>query len=159
MIRMDENGVCIRLHIVPLGLSEANELVRRWHRHHRATVGHKFSLGVASEDSVIHGAAIVGRPVSRVLARDGFTLEVLRCVTDGTVNACSALYGACWRAARAMGYRRLVTYITESEPGTSLRAAGWREVGKSHGRGWNVPSRPRVDKHALGPKLRFEVSA
>lgn len=75
------------------------------------------------------GVAIVGRPVSRHLD-DGWTLEVNRLCTDGSRNACSALYAAAWRAARAMGYKRLVTYILESENGASLRAAGWKCVGR-----------------------------
>ena len=34
------------------------------------------------------GVAICGRPVARYLD-DGLTLEILRCCTDGTYNACS----------------------------------------------------------------------
>ena len=144
------------MNIVPLDLAEANALVEQWHRHHGKTIGHKFSLGV-EVDGRVCGAAIVGRPVARHLD-DGWTLEVLRCVTDGTKNACSPLYAAAWRAARSMGYRRLVTYILASETGTSVKAAGWKCVGSTPGRSWSVPSRPRVDKHPTVPKLRFEVS-
>ena len=144
------------LSIVPLDLSEANDLVRRWHRHSNPTVGHKFSLGVAIGDELV-GAAIVGRPVARPLD-DGWTLEVLRCVTDGTPHACSKLYAACWRAAKAMGYRKLVTYTLQSESGSSLRAAGWRVIAESPARSWNVPSRPRVDKHPLQQRFRWELA-
>ena len=59
-------------------------------------------------------------PVSRYLD-DGHTLEVNRLCTDGTKNACSFLYAAAWRAARAMGYRKIVTYILDTESGASLR--------------------------------------
>lgn len=144
-----------KLHIIPLDLSEANELVSRWHRHHKPTIGHKFSIGVATEDGEIHGAAIVGRPVARRLD-NGWTAEVLRCVTDGTKNACSALYGGCRRVAFAMGYRRLLTYTLKDETGASLVAAGWKEIGSSPGRGWNVPSRPRVQKNT-GQKRIWEA--
>lgn len=75
---------------------------------------------------------------------DGWTLEVNRCCTDGTPNACSMLYAACWRATRALGYRRLITYTLTSEPGTSLKAAGWKVIGQTKGRSWDTPSRPRV---------------
>lgn len=143
--------------IVPLDLAEANALVEQLHRHHGKTVGHKFSIGVA-EGARVCGAAIVGRPVGRRMD-DGWTLEVLRCVTDGTKNACSALYAACWRAARAMGYRKVITYVLASETGDSVKAAGWKCVGSTPGRSWNVPSRPRVDKHPTVPKLRFEATA
>lgn len=89
---------------------------------------------------------MVGRPVARHL-NDGLTLEVNRTATDGTQNANSMLYGAAWRAARALGYRKLVTYTMADEPGSSLRAAGWRVVGERPARtGWATPSRPRIDK-------------
>ena len=88
------------------------------------------------------GVAIAGRPVARRLD-DGLTIEILRVCTDGTYNACSVLYGACARAARAMGYRRVVTYTLESEPGTSLKAAGFKFDGEAGGLSWDVPSRPR----------------
>lgn len=148
-----------RLMIVPLELSEANELVSRWHRHHSPVVGHKFSIGVVcqSDPGVVVGAAIVGRPVARRLD-NGWTLEVTRCVTDGTKNACSALYGACRRAVFALGYQRLVTYTLKDESGASLTGAGWKNIGTSPGRGWNVPSRPRVQKNT-GQKLIWEVMA
>ena len=73
------------------------------HRHHKPVIGHKFSIAV-SENGIVRGVAMVGRPVSRRLD-DGWTLEVSRCCTDGASNACSMLYGAAWRAAKALGYR------------------------------------------------------
>lgn len=146
-----------RLLVVPCELDEANAFVRQHHRHHRPVVGHKFSVAVANGELVC-GVAIVGRPVSRGLDT-GWTLEVTRVATDGTANACSALYAACWRAVRAMGYRRLVTYTLDSETGASLRGAGWKLVAKTDGGSWNCRSRPRVDKHPLQRKLRWEMTA
>jgi len=145
-----------RLTVVPLPLDEANAFVAQHHRHHKPTPGHKFSLGVADEDGVIRGVAIVGRPVARMLD-NGLTLEVNRVATDGCPNACSALYGAAWRAAKALGYRRLITYTLNTEPGTSLRGAGWKLLGERGGGSWSVPSRPRVDKHPLQGKLLWEA--
>ena len=115
------------LDIVPMTLKEANAFVEQYHRHHGPTVGHKFSIGCTDGEKIV-GVAIVGRPVSRYLD-DGWTLEVNRLCTDGTHNACSMLCEAAWRAARAMGYHKLVTYILRSEKGTSLKAAGWKCVG------------------------------
>ena len=60
------------------------------------------------------GVAICGRPVARRLD-DGYTLEVNRLCTDGTPNACSILYAAAYRAARAMGYNKVITYILDTE--------------------------------------------
>ena len=100
--------------------------------------------------------AIVGRPVSRYLD-NGITLEVNRLCTDGTRNACSFLYSAAWRAARNLGYKKLITYILASETGSSLKAAGWKCVGECGGKRWNGRSAPKVDLYPAQMKLRFEV--
>lgn len=146
-----------KLTIVPLSLASANEYVRQYHRHHVPVIGHKFSIGVVDDEGALRGAAIVGRPVSRI-RDDGLTLEVTRLVTDGCRNACSALYAAAWRAAKAMGYQRIGTYILADEPGTSLKAAGWKCLYETPGRSWDVPSRPREDKHPLGARTLWEAS-
>lgn len=145
------------LGLVPLDLSEANEFVRREHRHHPPVIGHKFSLGATLDDEIV-GVCIVGRPISRH-RDDGLTLEVTRLCTDGTRNACSFLYGAAARAAFALGYRRIGTYILASEPGTSLVGAGWRLLGKSGGGSWSRSGRPRIDLHPTQAKLIFERAA
>ncbi len=137
-------------------LEDANEYVRRHHRHHRPVQGHKFSLGAMHEEKGLVGVAIIGRPVAR-RTDDGWTLEVTRLCTDGTHNACSFLYAAAWRAGKALGYRRMGTFIAKDEPGTSLTAAGWRLVAETPGRSWSVPSRPRVDKHPLQGRLYWEA--
>jgi hypothetical protein len=146
-----------RLVVVPIDLDEANAFVVSVHRHHGKVAGHKFSIGAALGCNIV-GIAIVGRPVARE-RDDGLTLEVTRLATDGTCNACSFLYSACWRAARAQGFLRLGTYILASETGASLRAAGWRCIGEVRGRSWDCPSRPRIDKHPLQAKLLFERAA
>lgn len=97
------------LEICPVSLKEANAFVAENHRHHKPVTGHKFSIACADGEKIV-GVAIVGRPVSRHLD-DGWTLEVNRLCTDGTRNACSMLYAAAWRAARAMGYRKLESFL------------------------------------------------
>lgn len=116
------------LRVIPVTLELANDYVRRNHRHHRPVTGHKFSVGVAridGEAKFICGVAIMSRPVAPRLD-DGYTLEVTRCCTDGTPNACSMLYGACRRAGKALGYDRIFTYTLPEEGGASLRAAGYQ---------------------------------
>lgn len=143
------------LTIVPCTIAAARIFVGQHHRHHAAPVGALFALAVAADADVV-GVAIVGRPVARGL-QDGQTAEVTRvCVLDGQRNACSMLYGAAWRAARALGYRRLVTYTLPEESGASLRGAGWRLLGQAGGGSWSCPSRPRDDHHPLQQKLRWE---
>lgn len=144
----------MRLAAVPMDLEGANEFVTRHHRHHGEVVGHKFSIGAAFGSDLV-GVVIVGRPVSRH-RDDGLTLEVTRLCTTGTKDACSFLYGRAAKAAFALGYQRIGTYIRSDEPGVSLAAAGWRLVGETPGRSWSVPSRPRKDKTDLIPRLLFE---
>lgn len=109
--------------IRPITLLDANRYVAEHHRHNIPTSGHKFSIA-CYDGARLCGVAIVGRPVSRMLD-DGLTIEIYRVCTDGTRNACSILYGASSRCAREMGYKRIVTYTLESEPGTSLKASGF----------------------------------
>lgn len=139
---------------IPLTLEEANEFVAQHHRHHKPVIGHKFSIDAVEGDNVV-GVVIVGRPVARH-RDDGLTLEVTRLCTDGTRNACSFLYGAASRAAFALGYKRIGTYIRQDESGVSLAASGWRLVGQVSGRSWSCPSRPRVDKTEVIGRSLFE---
>lgn len=137
----------------PITFKAACAFVAALHRHHKPPRGHKFSIGVEAEGKLV-GVVMVGRPVARGLD-NGFTAEVIRLCTDGTPNACSFLYGASARAAQAMGYRKIVTYILGSEGGTSLRATGWVKEAETGGGSWSCTSRPREDKHPLEPKSRY----
>ena len=139
------------LFLHPVTLAEANAFVEQWHRHHKTVPGAKFCVGCADADGS-HGVVIVGRPVARALD-NGWTLEVNRCCTDGTRNAASMLYQAAWRGAKAMGYRKLITYTLPEEGGASLRGAGWTLIGERGGGSWSTPSRPRIDTHPLQRKL------
>jgi hypothetical protein len=135
-----------RLTVVPLTLAAARAYVETHHRHHRPPQGHKLSIGVVDEAGDLVGVAIAGRPVARAYD-DGLTLEVTRVATDGAPNACSALYGAVWRAARGAGYVRVITYTQDGESGASLRAVGWVRVAElSPRRGWDTPARRRADR-------------
>ena len=124
------------------------------HRHHRPVTGHKFSIGCTADGRLV-GVAIVGRPVSRYLD-NGLTLEVNRLCTDGTKNACSMLYAAAWRAARAMGYEKIITYTLDTESGASLRAAGWTCAGLTGGKRWTGSRRPAADLYPAQMKYRYE---
>lgn len=135
------------LTVVPLELVEANRAVSVWHRHHVPAVGHRFSLGCIDESGVLHGAAIVGRPVARLAGPPRDVVEVVRVATDGTYNACSILLGAAARAAKALGFRRIQTYTLPEEGGASLRAVGWKNEGEAGGGQW---------KHTDGKERRTD---
>jgi hypothetical protein len=147
----------VSLDLVPITQREARDYVERNHRHSVVPAGGVFQVGLTTDGETICGVAIVGRPVSRVLDADPYTAELTRLCTDGTPNACSKLYATCWRAARALGYRRLITYIRQDESGISLAAAGWRLIGEVKARSWHTPSRPRVDRDERQDRLVFEA--
>jgi hypothetical protein len=148
----------MKLEVQPISLAEAKRFIGLHHRHHKPPQGWMFGCAVNDGETVV-GVATVGRPVSRMLqAREPYTLEVTRCCTDGTPHVASKLYAACWRAARALGYRRLVTYTLIEEPGTSLRAAGWKPLYQTAGGSWSRAERPRVDTHPLGLKTIWEIA-
>lgn len=144
------------LDLQPISFAEACTFVAAHHSHHKPPQGHKFSLAVNDGEKVV-GVVMVGRPVAR-MADDGYTLEVTRCCTDKTPHVASKLYAAAWRATRALGYRRLITYTLIEETGTSLVAAGWRIIGQTQGGSWNRAGRPRVDKHPLRQKTLWEAT-
>jgi hypothetical protein len=142
------------VNLQPITYAEACAFIKRHHRHHEPPQGWKWGIGLNDWQKII-GVITVGRPVARHLD-NGWTLEVTRCCTDGTPNACSKLYSAAWRAAKAMGYKRLITYTLTTEDGASLRAAGWRTVYETQGGSWNCKSRPRVDVNPTGQKRLWE---
>ncbi len=141
---------------LPIELKTANAFVENLHRHHVPVHRDKFRLA-CEENGVIHGVIQCGRPVSRHLD-DGETIEVVRCCTDGFPNACSFLYSRAARIAKEMGYKKIITYILNSEHGTSLKASGWHcEAENVGGVDWNVPSRPRsaeIEQMSLFPQKR-----
>ena len=143
------------LQLQPITYGEASTFIDLHHRHHLPPQGWRWGVGL-NDGEVVVGVITVGRPVARH-QDDGWTLEVTRCCTDGTKNACSKLYATAWRAARALGFRRLITYTLATEAGGSLRAAGWRVIGQTAGGSWSCKTRPRVDKHPLGQKTLWEA--
>jgi hypothetical protein len=140
----------------PVSFGEANDYVERLHRHHSRFPRWKFGIGVEDDQCVLRGVVMVTLPLARSLC-DGWTLEVARCCTDGAKNAPSMLYSAAWRCAKNMGYRRMLTYTLESEPGTSLLAAGWRRTRTTDGLvGWNNRKGRSVGGGAGMVKIRWE---
>ena len=147
-----------RLVVVPCSLERARNYILTLHRHHTPdTTRTRWPIAAADEDGVVRGIALVGYPVSR-FQDDGWTLEVHRVATDGCPNACSILYGASARLAKALGFAGIVTYIRADEPGTSLRAAGWVEEGRwDQGLSWADSNRGRKQKTEVTPRARWGV--
>lgn len=146
---------------IPIELKDANTFVSQLHRHHDPVYRDKFRFACVDDQGIMHGVIQLARPVSRMLD-DGLTIEVVRCCTDGTYNACSFLYSRAARIAKEMGYTKIITYILESESGTSLKASGWIIDANNVGGGsWNRPSRPRElcndgkQKYSIEKKQRW----
>ena len=131
---LEETVMKHKLEIRPITFNVACQFVSMHHRHHKPSVGCKFCIGVFDGERMV-GCAVCGRPVSRHLD-NGLTLEITRLCTDGTKNACSMLYGACCRVAKAMGYKKAITYILKSENGSSLRASNFKCEGEAGGPEW-----------------------
>jgi len=147
-----------RFVLAPCELREAAAFILQHHRHHRPPQGHRFSLKAILDGRVV-AVAVVGRPVARH-QQDGETVEIVRLCADGTPNACSFLIGAVKRSARALGYKRVISYTLESEAGASWRAAGMSQTGMTTGGAWSGTygeSKRRLNLHPLCPKRRWEI--
>lgn len=145
----------VSLIVRPIELRDANLFIAEKHRHHKPVRGHRFSLAAWDGDTLI-GVATVGRPVARNGGAPLEVLEVTRLCTDGTRNACSFLYSAAARVGRAMGYKRIQTYILADEPGTSLQAAGWVDEGEAGGGQWkHTDGKPRRTDQPTERKRRW----
>lgn len=138
---------------IPLELKQANAFVADNHRHHDPVHRDKFRVGCEYDGKLV-GVIQVGRPVSRMLD-DGNTVEVVRLATDGSRDVCSFLYAKAARIAKEMGYRKIITYILETESGTSLKASGWKKEADGRGGTWTRPSRPRKTTAPTCKKQRW----
>lgn len=147
------------IELKPITITQAKQFIAIHHRHHLPPQGALFAIGVCNKNNPDEyiGVATIGRPVARNL-QDGYTCEVTRLCTDGSKNACSILYSASARAAKALGYKKIITYILSTESGHSLLASSWTPTNITRGGSWSSPTRLREDKHPLIPKIKFEKS-
>lgn len=136
----------------PITVKAAAKWVRETHRHLPNVQGGLFAVAIAA-DNELRGVAIAGNP-PRVWQGTG-RVVISRVSTDGAQNGCSMLYGAICRAAKALGYREAWTYTLPEEPGTSLRAAGFIDMGLTDGGEWSRPSRARSPTARPDKKRRW----
>lgn len=141
-------------------LKTAKEFIALNHRHCTPPVGWKFGCGLFIKDELV-GVITAGNPVSRVLC-DGRTLEINRsCVLD-VKNANSMLYAAVIRAAKALGWRKVITYTLHEESGASLRAVGFELETNKAGKagtagGWQSRDGRANNKKTIGLKNRWGI--
>ncbi len=133
-----------KLQLVPIIQRNARAFVALHHRHNKAPRGDIFRVAIETADKELIGVIMVGRPVARMLD-DGYTVEILRtCIKAGHYpNACSMLIGAACRAARALSFKKIITYTLSTESGTTYKACGFVKDSTVNGAEWNRPSRQR----------------
>ena len=137
----------------PVTVKAALPFVRAVHRRLPRVQGAMWAVSVLRGAERV-GVALVGH-AARLLAEDD-CLSVLRCaVIEGHHNACSMLYGACSRAAKAMGATDLVTYTHADENGASLKASGWIYGGSTTGGEHSRAGRKRAPAVDAAPKQRW----
>ncbi len=153
MSRRDQ-GRLRRLRVIPIPYRTARAFLRTHRPDLVPPQGHKFSLGLTQTTRGGHlvGVAMVSRPAARSLD-DGLTAQLTRLCTDAPPHACSALLAAAWRVAHAMGHQKMITYVAEAEPGTSLSAQGWRQVAQRA-----APSRPRSGASTTAARVLWQVT-
>jgi hypothetical protein len=149
----------VRLHVEPITIRQANEYVDAVHRHHGPSPPGfaMFSIAAVTDDGEIRGIATTAIPNAANRLTDGFrTAEIVRVATDGTPNACSILYAASARAAKALGFSRIISYVLDTETGISIRAAGWKQDEGDFGNlSW--ANRPGRTGNNFGPKGRWSM--
>lgn len=147
--------------VAPCTVKAALKQVKEWHRHLPDLQGALFAARLIGPDGDIAAVATFGNPcqvwqdtgrgvITRVAAREG-----LPKVGEHAAPACTMLYGALCRAAKALGYREAWTYTLPHEPGTSLRAAGFIDMGMTDGGEHDRPSRRRKPAKHPEPKRRW----
>ena len=126
--------------VTPCTITAARKYCAEHHRHLKKIRGGRFAVSASVEGRRV-GIGIVGNG-PRVW--EGTTKAVIvRVATDGTYNACSIIYGALCRAARALGYTEVWTYTLPEEPGASLKAAGFADLGITDGGEHDRPNQPK----------------
>lgn len=136
-----------KLAAIPISLQQANEFIAQHHRHHEPVVRDKFRVACELDGKLV-GVAQLARPNSRFLD-NGRIIEVVRLCTDGTPDAASFLYSRAARIAREMGYHKIITYILDTESGTSLVASGWHKEDDVRGKVWNRPGKPVMEEEPV----------
>ena len=85
---------------VALTLKAAEEFLKAHGRHYSAPAEPIAAIGLWN-DGALHGAAILGR-------NEAGEAQLAHIYVDGTWQGYSLLYGACWRALHALGYKKIV---------------------------------------------------
>ena len=142
------------IEIAPCTVKAATKKVREWHRHLKDIQGGLFAAQCVDAEGRCVAVAVAGNParvwqkqaklvISRVAAEEGLPRVTDSHGEEHASPACTMLYGALCRAAKALGYREVWTYTLPEESGKSLKAAGFIDMGLTDGGEHSRPSRLR----------------
>jgi hypothetical protein len=148
----------------PISINQAKAYIAHFYRHNPEVQGALWAVCVTDQERCVRGVGLLGLPVARMYAhgkageRDFTIGEIVRVATDGAPNACSMLYGALTRMAKAAGFWKVITYSSDDESQRSLLASNWNRVARTGRRQWDTPSRPRKHKAIYQQgKYRWEI--
>jgi len=148
-----------KLEVRPISFRDACGFVRRHHRHCQPPTAWRWG-GALYNGFVLIGVVMVGNPVARAFMHLG-VVEVTRLTVRGDTepmlrkDACSTLYAWSSREAERRGFSRIISYVREDEPGTSLLASGWTRDCAVRGRSWHSKRRQRSNNNADVDKVRW----
>ena len=84
---------------VSLSLADAEKFLISHDRHYAMPFEQICAIGL-SDAGILHGAAILGR-------NEEGEAGLAHVYVDGTFQGYTLLYGACWRAFHALGYKKV----------------------------------------------------
>ena len=87
------------MNMIPLTVAAAMEFLKENERHYKSDANPLFAIGIA-ENGAICGAVVVGE-------RSG-EAELCHIYSVGEFMGYTILYGSAWRAAKAMGYKKMI---------------------------------------------------
>jgi hypothetical protein len=152
--------------VAPCTVKAAIKKVKECHRHLPDLQGGLFAAQVIGPSGECAGVAVFGNPsrvwqntgrgvITRCAAHEGLPRVTDQDGEDHAAPACTMLYSALCRAAKALGYREAWTYTLPHESGRSLRGAGFIDMGMTDGGEHDRQSRRRKPAINPAPKRRW----
>lgn len=141
-------------YIIPLTLAQANSFAAKQRENYRPFRGRRFAIGCAMDEKLV-GIVILGKPVDEALD-DGLTLAVNYIHATGGRTAYGMLYGAAARAAKALGYCRIIAFLPENISSSGLRAAGWKCAGPVESGKPQAPKKLRYEQRLMVRRRKAE---
>ncbi len=150
------------LRIWPSTAKAAALFVKQTHRHLPDVGGGRFAAALIDEKGRVRGVAVAGNGPQEWEGTGRLHIARVAVEEDlpgpkGHANsACSNLYGVMCRAGKALGYLEAWTYTLPEEPGISLRAAGFVDMGLTKGGEHDRICRKRKPAKHPEPKRRWK---